>query len=122
MCMVRQRALTWSEYGIQNAGISTTIKALKFAIGWGMSTAWLGREPNSVEEYAEEVGESRATAFRYQQAFRAAYPEEESPMRMLRESGAQERFEELCRRVKDHKKASLQAQPIMFHVGSSLYV
>lgn len=113
--------MTWSEAGIRQAGVSTTIKALKFAIGWGLSTAWLGREPESIEEYAVEVGESRATAFRYQQAFREAFPEEVSPMRMLETSGAQERFVEICRRVKDHKKAAFQAQPIMFMVGNSTF-
>jgi hypothetical protein len=98
-----------------------TIKALKFAIGWGLSTAWLGREPDSIEEYAKEVGESRATAFRYQQAFREAFPEEDSPLRMLEASGAQVRFEELCARVKSRKRAALLAEPIMFAVGNSAF-
>jgi hypothetical protein len=119
--MAKPHTVTWSEVGIKNAGIRQTIKALKFAIGWGLSTAWLGREPLSVEEYAEEVGESRATAFRNQQAFRDAFPDEISPMRMLESSGAQSRFDELCRNVKNRKRAMLQAEPIMFMVGSSAY-
>ena len=35
--------------------------------------------PESVEEYAEVLDESRATAFRDQQAFRKAFPTEETP-------------------------------------------
>jgi hypothetical protein len=113
--------VTWSEVGIKQAGIRTTIKALKFAIGWGVATAWLGREPEGVEEYADVVGESRATAFRYQQAFREAYPDEESPLRMTKSTGAQDRFDDLCRTVKDRKRLMLLAEPIMFTVGGAAF-
>ena len=48
----------------------TTSRALKFAMGWGLATATLGREPTTIDEYAETMDVSRATAFRDQQAFR----------------------------------------------------
>ncbi|MBW4078588.1 MAG: hypothetical protein HIU84_08815 [Acidobacteria bacterium] len=67
-----------------NAVIRSSTRGLKFAMDWGLDTAELSREPDSVDEYAEVIGESRATAFRDQQAFRQAFPTEESPMRLIR--------------------------------------
>lgn len=51
-----------------------TNRAFKFSLGWGLATSRLRREPESVEEYAEVMVESRASAFRDQQAFREAFP------------------------------------------------
>ena len=81
---------------------------MKFAMLWGLATAELGREPGSIEEYAETLDESRATAFRDQQAFRKAFPAEVSPTRMNEVSGMQERWEEMVDRLRDVKKASLK--------------
>ncbi|MGB9113349.1 MAG: hypothetical protein WCF24_11570 [Acidimicrobiales bacterium] len=117
--MLKERRVTWAELGWRNAGIRKTTRGLKFAMGWGLATATLGREPESVEEYAEVMDESRATAFRDQQAFREAFPNEESPARMNRMSGAQARYDELWRNLRDPKKAALGAQPVMFVVGGS---
>ena len=86
--MAKKRPLTWAEVGIRNAGMRATTRGLKFALGWGLATAELGREPESFEEYAETMEESRATAFRDQQAFRKAFPTEETPTRMNETSGA----------------------------------
>lgn len=88
-------------------------------MGWGLATASLGREPESVEEYAEEMQESRATAFRDQAAFRKAFPNEESPLRMNQQSGAQERYDELWRNLRNRGKAAREAQTLMFLVGGS---
>ena len=96
-----------------------TNRALKFAVSWGLATAQLGREPASVEEYAEAMEESRATAFRNRQAFREAFPLEESPARMNRMSGAQNRCDELWEMLGDRKRVALAAQPVMYQVGGS---
>ena len=104
-----------------NAGMRTTTRGLKFAMGWGLATAELGREPESVEEYAEVMGESRATAFRDQQAFRQAYPNEESPMRLNQVTGNQARYDDLFRKFQDIRKASLKAQPLIFTAGAAAY-
>jgi len=105
--------------GFKNAGIRATSRALKFAVGWGLATAHLHREPESVEEYAETVGESRATAFRDQQAFRKAFPHESSPARMNEASGNQERYDELMLKLKDIKAATAEAAPILYSLGGS---
>jgi hypothetical protein len=115
----KRRSQTWADLGWKNAGIRKTSRALKFAMGWGLATATLGREPATVEEYAQVMQESRATAFRDQQAFREAFPEEESPARMNRASGTQDRYDELWQMLHDRKKLALAAQPEMYRVGGS---
>jgi len=115
----KKKQLTWAEFGFINAGFRTTTQGLKFAMGWGLATAELGREPRSVEEYAEVMGESRATAFRNQQAFRKAFPGETSPARMNETSGAQAKYDDLWRAVQNRKRAAVEAQPIMFTVGGA---
>jgi hypothetical protein len=117
--MARNRPVTWAELGIRNGGLRVTTRALKFAMGWGLATAELGREPESVEEYAETMEESRATAFREQQAFRKAFPDEESPAHMNEASGNQARYDDLYRRLKGTKKLAIEAQPLIFSLGAS---
>lgn len=96
-------------------------------MAWGLATAELGRESDSIEEYMEIFDESRATAFRDQQAFRKAFPSEDSPQRMNKTSGAQDRYDEMWRRLveigkrrrADRAKLMIEAQPTMFLVGSA---
>lgn len=113
------RQSTWAELGWRNAGIRTTGRALKFAVRWGVLSAELGREPRSIEEYAAMTGESRASAFRDQQAFREAFPEEASPARMNELSGAQERLDELWNVHRDRERMALAAQPLAYVVGGA---
>jgi hypothetical protein len=117
--VVTEGRTTWAELGYKNAGIRTTGRALGFVVEWGLATAVLGREPVSVEEFAEVAEESRATAFRNQQAFRKAFPKEETPTRINRVTGAQRRFDELVRTVRSHAKAASAAQPLVYLVGGS---
>lgn len=119
--VARRRPATWAEVGIMNAGIRATMRGLKFAMGWGLATAELGREPESVEEYAEVMGESRATAFRDQQAFRQAYPGEESPTRMNKVTGAQAAYDETFRKLRDIGKATAESQSMIFTVGAAAF-
>jgi len=104
---------------MRNAGFRATARGLRFALEWGMATAELGREPESIEEFAEIAQESRATAFRNQQAFRRAFPGEESPARMNEVSGNQARYEELYRSIMSWKKVMVQAEPLIFTLGAS---
>jgi hypothetical protein len=66
--------------------------------------------------------ESRATAFRDQQAFRKCFPKEESPYRMNVSSGQQERYDELWRQLQNRRKVVEEAQPILFSLGAALAV
>jgi len=115
----RARAETWAERGFKNAGIITTSRALKFALGWGLFMASEGHEPTNIEEYAEVMQESRATAFRDQQAFRQAYPDEENPTRMNKVTGAQDRYNDLYKTIQDYKKFVREAQPLVYLVGGA---
>ncbi len=117
--MAKRRPQTWGELGVANGGLRATSRALKFAMGWGLATAELGRPPKSLDEYAEVMEESRASAYRDQQAFRKAFPDEESPSWMNRSSGVQERYDELYSTLRSRKKLLVQAQGLMFVVGAS---
>jgi len=114
--VTESRQVTWLEVGLSNAGFRTTLRAFKFAVGWGLTTAVLGRRPESVEEYADATRTSRATAFRDQQAFRAAFPLEDGPERMNAVTGAQAAYGEIWCRVDNAERAMLEAQPVMVRV------
>jgi len=115
----RERQLTWAELGYRNSNLRDTARALKFALGWGLATAELGREPASIEEYGELAQESRASAFRDQQAFRRAFPDEVSPLRMNQLSGAQARYDELFKTYTLRKTVVAAAQPFVYILGGS---
>ena len=117
--VLNARRDTWAQVGWSNAGIRKTGRGFKFAVGWGLAMAQLGREPDSIEEYALVMDESRATAFRDQQAFREAFPLEESPVRMNRTSGAQDRYDELWLILSDRRRAALAAEPVVYLLGGS---
>jgi hypothetical protein len=113
------RTLTWAELGWRNAGMRTTNRAVNFAVRWGTLSAELGREPRSIDEFAELVGESRASAFRDQQAFREAFPAESSPRRMIELSGARSRLDDLWAMHGDRDRVALAAQPLVYLLGGA---
>ena len=115
----KPRPETWAERGYKNAGILTTVRAFKFAMGWGLFMASEGHEPENIDEYAEVMQESRATAYRDQQAFRQAFPDEVSPTRMNATSGAQERYNETYRRIRDIARSSREIHPVQFTLGAA---
>ncbi len=117
--MSEGRRPAWAELGWRNAGMRTTDRALRFAVRWGMCAAELGRELKSIEEYAELTGESRASAFRDQQAYREAFPNEENPTRMNERSGAQARLDELWELHRDRARVALAAQPLAYVIGGA---
>jgi hypothetical protein len=89
-------------------------------MAWGLATAELGREPESVEEFAQTMELSRRTAFRDQEHFREAFPTETTPGRMNRVTGAQARYDETYRRLKELGAARREAEHLTFYVGSAL--
>ena len=118
--MPKKRPTTYAEIAYRNSGsVRTAARALAFALGWGLATAQLGREPASIEEYAEVAEESRATAFRHQQAFRKAFPTETTPLRINQASGAQERYDDLWRQLRNRKKFVTEAQPLVYSFGGA---
>ena len=76
-----------------------------------------GREPETVEQYAELMEVSRAKAFRDQQEWREAFPSELTPGHFNTVTGNQARYDELWLRVKDLKKAKAEAQSMLFSIG-----
>lgn len=52
---------------------------MQFIWSWGDAIEKLGRAPESVEEYADTVGASYATAYREQKLFREALPGQDTP-------------------------------------------
>jgi hypothetical protein len=111
---------TWAEVGIRNAGFRKTVNALKFALSWGLATAELGREPTTVDEFAQVMKLSRRTAFRDQEHFREAFPSETTPARINIMTGAQERYDETYKRLKEAGAAERALEHVAFDVGASL--
>lgn len=118
--MAKQGIKTWAEVGIANAGFRATIRGLRFGMFWGLATAELGREPESIDEFAETMETSRRTAFRDQGAFRNAFPTEETPDRMNRTTGAQATYDATWRRLGELGAAVREAEPMTFAVGAAV--
>jgi hypothetical protein len=87
-------------------------------MAWGLATAELHRDPESIEEFAEVMEVSRATAFRDQQAFRKCYPTLTSPTEMNEATGQQERYNEFRRSLGSAKKAAGEAEATIFNLGA----
>jgi len=115
----KQRPATWSEVGYRNAGMRATFRGLTFAIRWAAVTATLKREPASIDEFCEVLDEARRTAFRDQQAFRAAFPSEATPLRMITDTGVLARFEELVRTLDNLDQVTGQLAPLAFTLGAA---
>jgi hypothetical protein len=116
----RKRQATWAEVAISHGGVRAAVRSFKFAMGWGLATAELRREPESIEEYASVMDESRATAFRDQQAFRKCFPGQETPAEFNRVTGQQARYDELLKRLGDLEAAKAEAEPSLFNPGAGI--
>lgn len=114
----RKRPATWAEVGVMNAGFRAALHGMHFAMGWGLATAELGREPETVDEYAEVMGLSRAKAFRDQQDFRRAWPSEETPYAFNVKTGAQARYDEALERLGDLGKARREVEAMVLTQGA----
>jgi len=93
---------------------------LRFALSWGLATAELGREPATVDEFAQVMKVSRRTAFRDQEHFREAFPSETTPARMNVQTGAQKRYDETYKRLKEVSAAERASEHVAFQVGAFL--
>jgi hypothetical protein len=114
----RKRQLTWAEVAVSHGGIRAAVRAMKFAMAWGLATAELHREPESIDEYVSVMDESRASAFRDQQAFRKCFPGQETPGELNRVSGQQARYDEILRKVGDLEAAKAEAEISIFNLGA----
>jgi hypothetical protein len=63
---------------VDRRGIIKGPKAVAYIAQWCVTSTELGR-PATAEEVAASWGESRATGYRWQQDFRAAFPEWDTP-------------------------------------------
>ncbi len=109
---------TWAQVAVLNAGFRDALRAFEFAIDWGLAAAMLGRQPETVEEYAEVAEVSRATAFRNQQAFRKAFPSLEGPAELNELTGQQKRYDEFMAAAKDLGAARRDLLADVFSVGA----
>ena len=119
--MIKRRPpKTLGEVAIVNGGIRASVRAFKFAMGWGLAAAELRREPESIDEYSSVMDESRATAFRDQQAFRKCFPGQETPTEFNRVTGQQARYDELLKKLGSLEAAKKEAEPSLFNLGAGI--
>lgn len=72
------------EYLRRRVGFRRSIQVLAFMVAWDTARRALhGREPMTLQEYADWWKVSRPTAFREQARFREAFPGETTPDRLL---------------------------------------
>lgn len=111
---------TWAEVAVNNAGLRTAVRGFEFAQRWGVATALLEREPASIDEFAVVTSTPRASAFRYQQAWRRTFPGEATPGHMNRSSGAQAKYDEAIRKHKTYEAAAKATESKVLTVGSKV--
>ena len=70
---------TWFAVTLQRVGFRETRKVMEFAVAWSIVTRDLGRPPKNIEEYSGWWGQSAASGYREQTAWRAAWPEYPTP-------------------------------------------
>ena len=73
----------------KNVGMIKGAQVLQFIWSWGDVMERLGREPDSIEEYADTFRTSYATAYREQKLFREALPGETTPTRIWKDAKRQ---------------------------------
>lgn len=69
---------TWIETAVRNAGIRKAMTGLTWAYCWAIARQSIGHSP-SVEEVADWWTDPYRTAYRNQAAFRAAFPDLDTP-------------------------------------------
>ena len=116
----RSKAPTWSQVAVKNAGFRDALRAFEFATGWGLAVAFLGREPESIDEYAEVAEVSRATAFRQQQAFRKAFPMLDGPSDLTAATGQQSSLDEFVRSCRTMAEAKEKSAAEVFAMGAAV--
>ena len=120
--MARQKKpLTWSQVAVANAGFRDGLRAIQFAMEWGFTSAFLGRDPETIDEYAEVAEVSRAKAFRDQQAFRKAFPDLDGPRDFIDRTSGQQQFDEFMAAARELGKARKNAAAFVFDLGAMPY-
>jgi len=91
----KRPAKTWLEVAVARTGLRNAVRALTWAHEWSVAATALGHDP-TVEEVADWWNMTRRTAFREQAAFREAFPEVESPMRLYASEAGQAKLHTLA--------------------------
>lgn len=89
---------------IQRVGFIKARRALGFAIEWWITTSALGREPETVDEFAKWWTVSRTTAFRMQATFRTTFPEFAGPIEMATALG----YDVMAIKKRDQRRLSTE--------------
>ena len=98
--MAKRKPTTWLELAVSTGGFRHGIKAMRWALMWGVAREALGQEP-SVEEVGDYWHSSRRTAFRDQAAFRKAFPSFETPAPMFESEAAQAQVGRLAQQFQE---------------------
>ena len=102
----RQRRTTWLELAVRNGGLRHGVRAMTWALSWGLARESVGHDP-SVDEVADYWKSSRRTAFRDQASFRKAFPDFETPAPIFASEEAAQRIRALAARA-DELEASIK--------------
>ena len=84
---MRREIKTVGQLAIGRVGFIEARRALLFAACWWITSADLGRTPETVEEYCDWWEMSRRKGFREQASFRACFPEYVTPTELARAVG-----------------------------------
>lgn len=76
----------------QTRSLRKSAQVVAFVLAWQKTAERLGRAP-SIEEYAEDWNQSRATAFREQARFREAFPKLDDPAPIIERMGDSARID-----------------------------
>ena len=87
-------------------------------MGWGLASAYLGREPENIDEYASVSEMDRATAYRHRAAFLKAFPEEENPTRLNEVTGQAAKYRQMMSSAKSLGKLLRESKALLFSLGA----
>lgn len=104
------RRRTWLELAIIQGGFRNATKAITWAYLWAVAREALGHDP-SVEEAAEWWNESRRSGFRGQAAWRACFPNLDTPAVMFESPEVQERIREVVAGFEELEKSRRSGGP-----------
>lgn len=108
--MAGRKPKTWLEIAITNAGLRSGVRALTWALLWGVARERLGTDP-TVEQVAECWRSSRRTAFRDQTHFRKAFPGHDTPAAIFDNPNARRRVRDIAKSMEDFEESLRKGTP-----------
>lgn len=109
--MVKRKPTTWLEVAIANGGLRSGIRAMTWAMQWGVTRERLGVDEPTVEQVAECWYSSRRTAFRDQTHYRKSFPTHDTPAVIYDNPDARRRARELAKTMDDFEAALRKGTP-----------